>query len=72
MFFLTKEVTKDIPAPFRLHTVTVNCHSSSFSHLFPGGKRKDEKKEELMLSVLTTALSVCIETLFDNFTKWER
>ena len=44
MFFLTKEATQDIPVSFRLHTVTVNCHSSSCSHLFPEGKREDEQK----------------------------
>ena len=44
MYFLTKEVTKDIPVSFWLHTVTVNCHSSSCSHLFPVGKREEEEK----------------------------
>ena len=44
MYLLTKEVTKDIAVSFRLHIVTVNCHSSSCSHLFPVGKREEEEK----------------------------
>ena len=30
-----KEMTKDVPVCFRLQIVTVNCHSSSCSHLSP-------------------------------------